>query len=263
MCQLLGLNFDRPVTASFSLRGLELQVEGDPMYKNRSGWGVALFQEHAALLIKEPISAHYSSLFQSVSSLPLVSANFVAHIRFATAGQDALKNTHPFCREVHGRDIVFAHNGNLNREALRAALAETAAPCRFPVGDTDSEMAFLYLLEHAFAEGELNLDRLGKAVQRINQWGEFNFLLAESHTTYAYHCRSGYKGLYVLHREPPHGAPHLRDSDFSFDFSAPEYQDECGYIVATTPLTDEKWEPFSPGELQVFKNGERLHRLQL
>ena len=66
MCQLLGLSFNRPVTADFSLRGLQTQVDGDPMYRNRNGWGIALFEENAALIIKEPLPATASSLFQSV-----------------------------------------------------------------------------------------------------------------------------------------------------------------------------------------------------
>jgi len=91
MCQLLGLSFNRPVTADFSLRGLETQVEGDPMYRNRNGWGIALFQENAALVIKEPLSATRSSLFETIRNLPLTSATFLAHIRFSTRGNDSLK----------------------------------------------------------------------------------------------------------------------------------------------------------------------------
>jgi len=98
---------------------------------------------------------------------------------------------------------------------------------------------------------------------RINSCGEFNFLLASGPQLYAYHCRSGYKGLYCLHRVPPHARSRLRDEDFDFDFSAADYASEQGFIVASTPLTDEQWEPFGPGELQVFCQGQRTSRYQI
>ena len=255
MCQLLGLSFNHPVTADFSLRGLETQVEGDPMYRNRNGWGIALFQDDAALVIKEPLSANTSSLFRSVRKLPLTSTTFLAHIRFFTRGNDTLKNTHPFSREVFGRDIAFAHNGTLSD---RIAAAETGR--HQPIGDTDSERAFLHLLHSAVTAEGVHPERLIEAARRINAWGEFNFLLACGVHLYAYHCRSGYKGLYSRERVPPHSPARLADEDFVFDFSVPAYEKEQGFLIASTPLTDERWEPFRPGELQVFCRGRRTAR---
>jgi predicted glutamine amidotransferase len=258
MCQLLGMSFNRPVTADFSLRWLENQVDGDPMYRNRNGWGIALFEENAALVIKEPLSATTSSLFQSVRTLPLRSSTFLAHIRFSTKGLDALKNTHPFQREAFGRDVVFAHNGTLSE-----AVFEMETGRYRPVGNTDSEQAFLHLLHSAVTAEGVDVDRLQPAIKRVNACGEFNFLLADGDVLYAYHCRTGYKGLYLLQRTPPHSPSRLMDEDFLFDFTAPDYQDEAGFVVASTPLTDEHWEPFQPGELQVFYQGQRIARYQV
>src|SRR6195952_5903664 len=65
----------------------------------------------------------------------------IAHIRKATQGGVALENTHPFVRELWGRYWVFAHNGDLKGFApkLHAAFR--------PVGDTDSEQAFCWILQ--------------------------------------------------------------------------------------------------------------------
>lgn len=138
-------------------------------------------------MIKEPISATASFLLASVQSLPLTASTLVAHIRFSTSGRVASKNTHPFVREVGGKDVVFAHNGTLS-EHLLATLSSTRYQT---IGETDSECAFLNLLEHSFTRGEVNLERLCTAIAEINQRGEFNFLMAVGDTLYAYHCRTG------------------------------------------------------------------------
>lgn len=229
MCQLLGLNFNQPVTADFSLRGLQHQVEGDPMYRNRNGWGIAFFQENAALVVKEPLAANTSPLFQQIRSLPLTSNTIVAHARFSTKGADSLQNTHPFSREVFGKDVVFAHNGTLEPAVMNL---ETG---RFqPVGQTDSEQAFLHLLHTSVTPEGVQTGQMLHAVKTINDLGEFNFLLAQGDYLYAYHCRSGYKGLYSLQRVPPHAPARLADEDFVVDFSRPTHLQEQGFIVAST-----------------------------
>jgi predicted glutamine amidotransferase len=65
----------------------------------------------------------------------------IAHIRKATQGRVALENTHPFVRELWGRYWVFAHNGDLKDFAPRLHGAFR------PVGDTDSERAFCWLMQ--------------------------------------------------------------------------------------------------------------------
>ena len=59
----------------------------------------------------------------------------------ATQGAVALENCHPFVRELWGRYWVFAHNGNLENfhPRLHAAFR--------PVGATDSERAFCWLMQ--------------------------------------------------------------------------------------------------------------------
>ena len=51
-----------------------------------------------------------------------------------------MENTHPFTRELWGRYWTYAHNGQLsNYESLSTGY-------RRPVGETDSELVFCWLL---------------------------------------------------------------------------------------------------------------------
>ena len=56
-------------------------------------------------------------------------------------GTVSLANTHPFVRELWGRNFVFAHNGTV-KAAKKHPLG------RFhPIGETDSEHAFCVIMD--------------------------------------------------------------------------------------------------------------------
>lgn len=68
----------------------------------------------------------------------------MAHIRHASMGERAYRNTQPFGRELAGRMHIFAHNGwlpgLLEAEPFRSLRFST-------MGETDPEQAFCGLLE--------------------------------------------------------------------------------------------------------------------
>ena len=67
--------------------------------------------------------------------------------------------------------------------------------------------------------------------------------------------KNGYKGLFHLLREAPYPHTHLSDEHFDLHLKKQVETEKKGYIIATHPLTDEKWQSFKPGELKVFNNG--------
>jgi glutamine amidotransferase len=75
-----------------------------------------------------------------IKRLPIQSKNVIAHIRKATQGEVMLENCHPFVR-MRGRYWVFAHNGDLKE------FAPELDGSFLPVGTTDSERAFCYILQ--------------------------------------------------------------------------------------------------------------------
>src|SRR4029079_300694 len=86
-------------------------------------------------------SARESPVAAMVRDYPIRSTNIVAHIRKATQGPVALAHTQPFESELWGRYWVFAHNGDLKGYAPRLHGAFR------PVGATDSERAFCWLMQ--------------------------------------------------------------------------------------------------------------------
>ena len=220
---------------------------------HKDGWGIAFFEGPGcrAFLDVEP-SAH-SAVAELVHNYPIHSKNVIAHIRKATQGRVALENTHPFQRELWGRYWIFAHNGHLKD------FAPTLDGSFVPVGDTDSELAFCFLLQrlrgefgYAMPLRQPMFDFLAGITREISAHGEFNFLLSNGNCLYA-HCAS--KLCYIV-RQAPFTVAHLMDQDVSVDFSEVADPDDRVAVIATLPLTDnETWIALAPATLMLFHDG--------
>ena len=248
MCQLLGMNANTPTDLVFSFTGFSRRAE-----EHKDGFGIAFFEDAGVRLFVDAQSAATSPVAEMVKRYPIRSANVIAHIRKATQGQVALQNTHPFQRELWGRYWAFAHNGDLKHFAPRLHAAFR------PVGDTDSERAFCWLMQelakaHAGVPtiGELTAT-LRELVPRIAAHGTFNFMLSNGQALWA-HCSTQ---LHYLLRQHPFHTAHLQDEDMSVDFAQLTQPTDRVAVVVTQPLTaNEAWVAFAPGELRVFVDGQ-------
>ena len=253
MCRIFGFRSVMQSGVHRSLvsadNALVLQSERHP-----DGWGVAYYVAGAPHVVKSAAAAVSDHLFRHVSGV-VTSETVLAHIRKATQGGIALENTHPFQRELWGRTWVFAHNGDLKQYAPRLHAGFR------PVGDTDSERAFCWLMQelakaHASVPSVAELSvTLRELVPGIAAHGSFNFMLSNGQALWA-HCSTK---LHWLVREHPFRSARLADEDLSVDFSALTTPSDRVAVVVTEPLTaDEQWNPLAPGELAVFRDGARM-----
>ena len=247
MCQLLGMNANTPTDVMFSFTGLATRAD-----EHKDGFGIAFFEDRGARLFVDHHSARHSPVAELVKRYPIKSDNVIAHIRKATQGRVALENTHPFMRELWGRYWVFAHNGDLKdfHPRLHAAFR--------PVGDTDSERAFCWLMQelakaHAGVPGIAELTTtLRELAPQAAAHGTFNWLLSNGQALWAHASTR----LHWLVRAHPFRATRLRDEDVSVDFAQHTTPRDRVAVVATEPLTDgEAWTALAPGELRAFVHG--------
>ena len=268
MCELLGISCSTKVRPgryfkTFRLRGQELpEGEGNP-----DGWGIALYPDGKAVqVIKEHIPAASSKLSEFLSTYEhLCSKIFVAHVRKASRGVVTYSNSHPFCREVGGKDYVFAHNGTV-RNVRRLSLGRHK-----PVGGTDSEHIFCYILSFIEQRGisgwtEEDLFEFWKFLISINRRptkdqtkpNKLNILLSDGVTLLAYTDFYGNGSLYRLilrvHGEVLSGGRKLS--------ACPQIEDneeESIGILATRPVSGDKlWVSMEPGELCAIRNGVQV-----
>jgi glutamine amidotransferase len=250
MCQLLGMNANTPTDVMFSFTGLAHRAD-----EHKDGFGIAFFEDKGLRHFIDRDSARESPVAQMVRNYPIKSDNVIAHIRKATQGQVRLENAHPFVRELWGRYWVFAHNGDLKDYAphLHGAFR--------PVGDTDSERAFCWLMQElAKAHASVpSIEELSCTLRELlplpARHGTFNVLLSNGQALWA-HCSTH---LHALERQHPFSAATLADEDLSVDFAALASPDDRVAVVATEPLTaGERWSAFAPGELRVFQAGRTV-----
>lgn len=255
MCELFGMCFNERVTPSITFRGFRHRAES-----NAHGWGIAFYPDESALVYKEPIKATASRLSKFLRDYSEIKSKiFIGHVRYASVGNHTNKNTHPFQRELNGRDYVFAHNGTLSKFKNKLELGRIR-----PIGDTDSEHAFCYLLgviekkEISFND-EKDFDIVAETLREINKLGKFNCIFSNGEFLFCYHDMDNDVGLRMLRRVPPYGMIKLLDEDWEIDLSEQKDPSQRGYIIATRDLTNESWESFQPGELKVFKDGEIIY----
>ena len=262
MCQLLGMSCNVPTDICFSFSGFSRRGGGTDVH--RDGWGIGFFEGddgRGCRVFLDPTPSIESPLASVVRDYPIHSMNVVAHIRKATQGDICLQNTHPFQRELWGRYWVFAHNGNLigfNPELSGRYL---------PVGNTDSERAFCFLLDTlALRFGatapsyEHLMDTMAEIAAILRAHGPANFLLSNGRWLIA-HCSTD---LHYIVRRAPFNEAHLKDEDVSIDFNEVTSATDCVTVIATTPLTDnEDWQRIEPGTLILFRTGEPVETRQL
>lgn len=252
MCQLLGMNCATPTDITFSFRGFSQRagITSD----HSDGFGIAFFEDKACRLFVDNQSAVESPIAEFVRNYPIKSRNVIAHIRKATQGKITLENSHPFIRELWGRQWIFAHNGDLHDFHPRLSGQFT------PVGNTDSELAFCYLLEHLvqkFSYVEPSVHDVFHALEEISptiaEHGTFNFCLSNGQALYSYATTK----LHWIVREYPFQPARLIDIDVEVDFSQVTTPEDRVAVITTEPLTDnEAWFAYTPGEMILFQDGK-------
>lgn len=252
MCQLLGMNCNVPTDICFSFTGF--QARGGLTDHHTDGWGISFFEGKGVRQFLDPKASAHSPVADFIRTYPIKSMNVIAHIRKATQGETKLENTHPFTRELWGRYWSFAHNGDLKN------FAPVFNGHYRPVGNTDSESAFCYILQELqseFGENYPSRELLGEKLHaltlELGGKGIFNFLLSNGEFMFA-HCST--KLAHIV-RKAPFSVAQLKDEDVKVDFASVTTANDRVAVIATIPLTDnEQWTVHTPGTLLFFADGE-------
>jgi glutamine amidotransferase len=224
--------------------------------ENPDGWGLAWYPDQSLAIAKEPVEwgqSKFSGFLETYHEL--TSRLYVGHVRHkTTGGPPNHADTHPFGRELFGREYCFAHNGTLAGPYWDLPLG------RFqPVGTTDSEHLFCHLLEEIAQTGDALANQeswswLHEKLTTLNRWGKLNCLLADGQRLFCYHDAAGWKGLTI--REVSIQDLNKRSfADLDVCLHLESQAVNHGYVVATRPLSSTGWIPFQAGELLVLQGG--------
>jgi predicted glutamine amidotransferase len=254
VCRLLGLNAGRePVSASFWLVDAPDSLEVQS-HRNVDGSGIGFFDPAGKPVIdKQPEPAFADEEFAREAKQAR-SVTFVAHVRYATAGNRTLANTHPFT--MRGR--IMAHNGGFGE--LGRLEEQLGSYLDLVQGDTDSERYFALITQQIDAHG----GDVGAGIAAAGRWiGErlpvssLNAIVAVGGELWALRY-PGQHALHVIERPAGASSPpgtgdavtglHARSTTSSVH--APELHALPSVIMASEELDGEDgWRMLASGEL--------------
>jgi glutamine amidotransferase len=251
MCRLYGFLATQPTRLECSLvvaqNALQSQSDRDSRgVRNADGWGIAHWVGDDREVIKSTMPAFADDQFTEIAS-DIWSEAAIAHVRAATVGRVSLNNTHPFSFGTW----AFAHNGTIPAFDHVSTWLDIG-PYGPPDGATDSELAFLWMLnrmrEYGLDPGtpadglEPIVDLLSDSVLELvdlsirsgsSEQPKLNFIISDGRHLVA--SRWG-NSLYWTYRRG------IRDCAICGTSHCPSADDDYrSVVVASEPLTDEKW----------------------
>lgn len=252
MCELLGMSANVPTDICFSFTGL--MQRGGKTGPHRDGWGITFYEGKGFRTFKDPQPSCKSKIAELVQAYPIKSCAVISHIRQANRGGVSLENTHPFTRELWGQFWTFAHNGQLT------GYDELDTQTHRPVGKTDSELAFCWLLKklddryQSPPDDKIEVfEYIARCCDELREMGVFNMLLSNGEYVMTY-CTNH---LYWITRRAPFGKAALIDEDVEVNFQEETTPNDVVTVIATQPLTlNEDWQRMRPGEFNLFHMGE-------
>ena len=138
MCYLFGISYNKNVDETKLINEfLSLPPHSG---KSNNGYGVAFIDKYKKpKIIKKTLPYSQNIDFKSVKT-------FIGHYREASVGSIHISNNHPFAKKINNKNIVFAHNGNVQTFTDQCKINTNI---KFQAqGSTDSEISLCYFLNH-------------------------------------------------------------------------------------------------------------------
>jgi len=256
-CELMGFSFNQPVSgrelwADFRYRGI----------KQDEGWGLVLYPDKSAQLFKDGKPCMESDLAEFLTRYQgLQSEILIGFVRKASRGSGgpAHQNSHPFLRELGGRDFVLAHEGTIVDYRGKLELGRAK-----PIGPNDSEFLCCYLVGRIEAAGIKEWNRetfvwMEKLLAQTSALGSVTSAFSDGEYLFVYLDPRDANDLYYVRYQAPYGKVSFRNLKQEIDLGPVFPASAKGLIFATTPLTTQKWKPLPTGGLVVLKKGEVVY----
>ena len=263
MCELFAMSSSHPATVTYSMR--EFARHGGLTSDHVDGWGVAYVEDHDVRVFRDTDAAAESPYLQLVSALKVRSNTVISHIRKATQGEVALRNTQPFARELGGRVHLFAHNGDLRGIDGQPEVQLAPIP---PIGETDSEHAFCALL-HRLSFLWIEPKEIPEITQRLRVVADFasgirplgpaNFIYTDGDAIFLHGHRRKTSGDGVIRPPGLHllcRSCEVTPGPIEIPGLAIASETQNVVLAASVPLTREGWTPLAEGEVVAVREGE-------
>ena len=201
---ILALSFDSLSSPSIKVKLPEQAYGSHPL-----GWGIAWYpnDSQAAILKKDPVARGTDVQMESLADWNI----FRSTIFFCKAKGAAKGYTHnetqPFSRSFAGQEWLFMHNGDLDKERL-AKLHLDKSRFLEPLGKTDSELAFCYLLGKVMETEARKLSDVPNEMllhwfEQLDALGSADMCISDGLTLACFYGTGSTRKLYYSRIQPP------------------------------------------------------------
>ena len=268
MSDLLAISTD-----GLSSPSIELKIPDNQQGTHPYGWGFSWYpnDHQAALVMKDPLARNTNILMDTMSDWSTFrSTVFLGKVRGAAKGYTH-HETQPFSRSFAGKDWLFMHKGNLDKDAL-AALQTNKSRFLEPVGKTDSELAFclflnwLFETRSTFAAADVPDQKARKLSdcppELILSWfsqfdplGEADMMITDGISLVCFHGRGSANTMYYTRTRPPSDALRFDSDVAALSFPDPRDTYRTALIVSTIPFAQGEWTAMQPGQMIIVRRG--------
>jgi predicted glutamine amidotransferase len=164
----------------------------DQEFKHGDGWGIAYLENNEFKIFRSTRAVYEDDQIDQFKKLQ--SNLVILHARKASKGNVDIHNVHPFECTLNGHQYLFFHNGTIHDELVYDSTFK-------PVGATDSEKLFYYLLTNS--NGQLTPAFLKSKLEKLTDFTAANFILTDGKITYSgnwYSENPNYYSLKVLQK---------------------------------------------------------------
>jgi len=254
--EILALNFDCLGSPSIKLKAGE-----NSKALKTPGWGFGWYpnDDYGASIIKDAMSNDTQTLLNALQDgTSFRSTIFMCKVK-GSGKQYTQHDTQPFRQSFGGYDWLFLHNGQLDRTALKE-LHKDPSGLLEPVGKTDSELAFRFLLGRlqALSAKELTDIRGSELLtwmEELDGLGTADLVVSDGRSLAIYHGKNSERNLY-FHRVLPSEKPPIFESELvSLNLEDPRDSLRTVFLVSSFQFDETSFQPMEPGRLIIVRRG--------
>jgi transglutaminase-like putative cysteine protease/predicted glutamine amidotransferase len=225
------------------------------------GWGFGWYPDdhQSAMVAKDPAARDTKVLVDAITEWSSFrSTVFFCKVRGASKGY-TLMETQPFLRSFAGRDWLFMHNGDVDKQELEKLHGKKKRLLE-PVGNTDSELAFCNLLAQ-LQEGSARRI-MDVAPQLLHSWfmrfdalGSSDMYLTDGESIVCFHGTQSPKQMYFARIQPPKNLDVYNSEAAQIVLNDPRDTYRTALVVSSSPFTGDAWVQMQPGQMIIVRLG--------
>jgi len=240
---------------------LNFPVEGKHRGGFPFGWGFGWYpnDNQAAIVTKDPVAHRKSILTDAIVDW----SNFRSTVFVCKVQSPSTDHTHhdtqPFSRSYAGRDWLFVHRGHLDKSQLNRLKVQKSRLLE-PLGKTDSEAAFCYLLsmvrqsDARFLADVSPVDLL-KWFQKFDKFGEADMCFTDGLSVVCYRGTQSCQDVFFTRIQPPHVVSQFDSPSLSLGFDDGRDCFRTVLVFSSVAFGEGDWQSMKPGQLVVAKRG--------